>query len=142
MFLLPALSVPGTGLDLSRPFGLQPYYGHEVFRELLLADGELANLLAAMVPNLAMLLTLPSLWQSRGGQRRWLLRALAAVGLGTMAMGVLMPPITVSASGQDRFVQHLGIGFWAWSLSFACAATAIWLRNRRRARTAVEASTA
>ncbi len=109
---------------------------------MLLADGELANLLAAMVPNLAMLLTLPSLWQSRGGQRRWLLRALAVVGLGTMAMGALMPPITVSVNGQDPFVQHPGIGFWAWSLSFACAAAAIWLRNRRWARTAVEAPTA
>lgn len=130
-FLLPALFVPGTGLGLSRPFGLQPYYGHEVFRELLVADGELANLLAALVPNLAMLLTVPSLRESRGGQRRWSLRALATVAAGTVAIGVLMPPMTVTVFGQATFVQHPGIGFWAWSLSFVCAATAIWLRNRR-----------
>ncbi|MXW17600.1 MAG: hypothetical protein F4123_09865 [Gemmatimonadetes bacterium] len=141
-FLLPALSVPGNGLGLSRPVGLQPYYGYEVFRELLLADGELANLLAAMVPNLAMLLTLPSLLRARGGQGRWVLRTLAVVGAVTMAIGVLMPPMSVSVPGQPTFVQHPGIGFWAWSLSFVCAATAIWLRNRQWTSVGAERSTA
>lgn len=141
-FLLPALFVPGNGLGLSRPFGVQPYYGYEVFRELLVADGELANFLAALVPNLAMLLTLPSLLRSRGGQRRGLLRTLSVVALVTVAIGVLMPPISVSVPEQVTFVQHPGIGFWAWSVSFVCAATAIRLRNRQWASVGAERSTA
>ena len=92
-FLLPAFFVPGTGLGLSRPFGIQPYY-------------------------------------------------LTVFGLGTLAMAVLMPPVAVSVNGELAFAQHLGIGFWAWSLSFVCAASALWLRDRGRAMAKVEESTA
>ena len=141
-FLLPAFFVPGAGLGLSRPFGIQPYYGYEVFRELLLAGGELANVVSAVIPNLALVLTLPALLGTPGGQRRWLRWAVTMVGLGTLAMAVLMPPVAVSVNGELAFAQHLGIGFWAWSLSFVCAASALWLRDRGRAMAKMEASTA
>ena len=143
-FLLPAFFVPGTGLGLSRPFGIQPYYGFEIFWKLILlpVDGKLAGLLAAVIPNLALVLTLPAFLGTPGGQRRWLRWAVTMVGLGTLAMAVLMPPVAVSVNGELAFAQHIGIGFWAWSLSFVCAASALWLRDRGRAMAKVEESTA
>ncbi len=36
---------------------------------------------------------------------------------------------TSSLSAAELDEQHLGIGFWAWSLSFVCAAAALWLRD-------------
>lgn len=129
-FLLPAFFVPGAGLGLARPFGMEPYYGFEVFRNLLLGGGELGNLLAALTPNLAMVLTLMVLRGSPEARGRWLRRTLTAVGLGVMALGFMAPPIAVSANGEPTFAMHLGIGFWAWCLSIVVGAAALWIRDR------------
>lgn len=128
-FLLPAFFVPDAGLGLSRPFGLRPYYGYEVFLELLVADGELGNVLAALSPLVAMVVTLIPLRGRPAGRQRWLRYALSVIGVGAVALGFLVPPVAVSMAGEPGFAQHLGIGFWAWSLSFVCAAAALWLRD-------------
>ncbi len=132
-FLLPVFYVPEAGLSLARPFGIEPYYGYEVFWELLVADGELGNVLAALSPFVAMILTLIPLRGRPGGRRRWLRYALSVVGTGGLALGFMVPPVAVSQAGAAAFVQHLGIGFWAWSLSFVCAAAALWIRDHRGA---------
>ena len=130
-FLLPALFVPDARLDLSRPFGLRPYYGYEVFQELLVADGELFVIpvvLAVLSPCLAMLvISIPAL--RNNGRRAWTVMryALSVAGLGTLALGFV--PAHFVEHGELVFAQHLGIGFCAWSLSFVCAAAALWLRD-------------
>lgn len=136
--LLPAFYVPEAGLSLSRPFGIQPYYGFEVFWKLLVGDGELGNVLAALTPFVAMGLTLIPL-RGKAGGRRWLRYSLSVIGAGGVALGFMVPPIAVSQAGEPAFAQQLGIGFWAWSLSFVCAAAALWIRDRRGASAAVRA---
>jgi len=70
---------------------------------------------------------------------RW---ALTTVGLATLAVAFLMPPITILGNGWEPVKYRVGIGFWAWSLSFVCAASALWLRDRGRAAVKVKGSTA
>lgn len=132
-FLLPAFHVPEVGFGLARPFGFQPYYGFEVFRELLLADGEFGGVLAALSPLAAMLLTLIPLRGRPEGRQRWLRYALSIVGAGGVALGFMVPQVAVLVHGEPAFAQGLGIGFWAWSLSFVCAAAALWLRDHEGA---------
>jgi hypothetical protein len=136
-FLLPAFYVPEAGLGLARPLGIEPYYGYEVFWKLLVADGELGNVLAALTPFVAMLLTLIPLRGKPGTRRRWLRYALSVVGAGGVALGFMVPPVAVSQAGAAAFMQHLGIGFWAWSLSFVCAAAALWIRDHDGASAAI-----
>ena len=129
-FLLPTFSIPGP---LS-PVGT-PHYGFEVFWKLMWVDGELPNALAALIPNLILLLTLASLRERPVGRRRGLRWAVTTVGLVTLAIGFLMPPVTVvdlagSGLGTVFAGPGPGIGFWAWSLSFVCAASALWIRDR------------
>ncbi len=128
-FLLPVSFVPEAGIGLSRPFGLWPHYGYEVFWKLLVADGELGNVLAALVPLVAMVLTLVPRRDKPGRRPHRLRHLLSVVAAGTVAVGVLMPPLMVSVAGEPAVAQHLGIGFWAWSASFVCAAAALWLRD-------------
>ena len=134
-FLLPTVSMSGPGLGLTPPPGT-PIYGFEVFWKLLWADGGLPNALAALIPTLVLLLTLPALRGTPERRRRGLRWAVTTVGLVTLAMGFLMPPFTIvdlAGSGQGMVFAGPGIGFWAWSLSFVCAASALWIRDRGRA---------
>ena len=140
-FLLPAVSMSGPGLGLSRPPGT-PYYGYEVLWNLLWNGGELANLLVALIPNLVLVMTLPVLRGTPGGRGRGLRWGLTTVGLATLAMAFLMPPFEIVGNGWEPVIVRVGIGFWVWSLSFVCAASALWLRDRGRAAVKVEGSTA
>lgn len=127
-FLLPTFSEWGPGL----PRGT-PSYGYEVFWNLLWNGGQLPNLLAALIPNLVLVLTLPAL-RGRPERRRHGLRwALTTVGLLTLATAFLMPTIEIVGNGWEPVFIRPGIGFWAWSLSFVCAASALWIRDRGRA---------
>lgn len=130
-FVLPAHYTPDAGLGLTPPVGTWPYYGYDVFWRLLLAGGGFVGLLAAVVPNLAMVLTLAAIRGRARGHWRRMRRTLAILGLGTIAVGVLMPPMEVWIDGELAFTQHPGPGFWAWSLSFACTAAAFWWRDRQ-----------
>ena len=86
-FLLPTFSVSGAGLPVGTP-----QYGLEVFWNLLRNSGEPPNLLAALIPNLVLVLTLPALLGKAGGDGgaglRW---AVTTIGLLTLAMGFLLP---------------------------------------------------
>ena len=141
-FVLPAVYIPEAGLGLTRQFGTWPYHGYEVFRKLLLDDMEPAHMLAAVIPNLAMVLTLGAIRGRPGARRRRLRLMLAIQGLGTITIAVLTPTIEVWIDGEPAFTQLPGLGFWAWSLSFACAATALWWRDRKWAWARVRESTA
>ena len=132
-FLLPVFHVPEAGLSLSRPLGIQPYYGFEVFGESLGGDGKLfvkLGVLAALTPCLAMLVTsIPALRNVERWAWTVMRYALSVAGLGTLWLGFVAPPVHVAVNGEPGFAQHLGIGYWAWSLSFVCAAAALWLRD-------------
>lgn len=141
-FVLPVIYIPEAGLGLARQFGDWPYYGYEVFRKLLLDDMEFVHMLAATIPNLAMVLTLGAIRGRPGAPRRRLRHILAIQGLGTITIAVLTPTIEVWADGEFAYTQTLGPGFWVWSLSFACAATALWWRDREWALARVRESTA
>lgn len=136
-FLLPTFSVSGAGLPVGTP-----QYGLEVFWNLLRNSGEPPNLLAALIPNLVLVLTLPALLGKPGGRRRGLRWAVTTIGLLTLAMGFLLPTITIAGNGWEPVFARPGIGFWAWSLSFFCAACALRLRDRGRATARVAESTA
>lgn len=130
-FLLPAFFVPEAGLSLSRPFGIRPYFGYEVFWNLLVGDGELGGVLAALSPFVAMVLTsIPAAQKAERWAWVGIRYSLSVVALGTLALGLMAPAITVSVNGEPGVAQHLGIGFWAWSLSYVCAAAALWIRDR------------
>ena len=141
-FVLPTIYIPEAGLVLTRQLGAWPYYGYEVFWNLLLNDLELADMLAATIPNLAMVLTLGAIRRRPAAPRHRLRRMLAIQGLGTITIAVLTPTIEVWVDGEIAHTQLLGLGFWAWSLSFACAATALWWRDREWALARVRESTA
>lgn len=119
-----------------------PNYGYEVFWKLVWNGGGLFNLLAALIPNLVLVLTLPALRGRPGGRRRRLRWVVATVGLVTLAMAFLMPTIEIVGNGWEPVFARPGIGFRAWSLSFVCAASALWIRDRGRAAVKVEESTA
>jgi len=133
-FLLPTFFTSGPGLGLfSRPFATEPYFGYEVFWKLLSEDGELANVLAALIPNLVLVLTLPALRGKPGKRRRGLRWSLTTVGVATLALAFLAPRIEMRGNGWEPVFAELGIGFWVWSLSLVCAASALWLRDSGRA---------
>lgn len=142
-FLLPAFftSGPGPGL-FSRPFATEPYFGYEVFWKLLSEGGELSNVLAALIPNLLLVLTLPALRGTPGRSRRGLRWALTTVGLVTLALAFLAPQIEMRGNGWEPVFADLGIGFRVWSLSFVFAASALWLRDRDRVAVKSDESTA
>jgi len=139
-FLLPTFFMSGPGLGLfSQPFATEPYFGYEVFWRLLSEGGELANVLAALIPNLVLVLTLPAFRGKPGRRRRGLRWALTTVGLVTLALAFLAPQIEMRGNGWEPVFADLGIGFWVWSLSFVCAASALWLRDLGRVADAAEA---
>ena len=75
---------------------------------------------------------------------RWLRRLVGVLGLGGIVFGVVVTlrggaPITVGDG--PVYHRHLGFGYWAWVLSFACAAVALRLREPGRATDATDAVT-
>ena len=139
-FLLPVFASGFQTAD-----GMLPRYGVEAILRLL-ADGELPATLLALGPNLLMVVTLLGVSRSGRSWDRWLRRLLGFVGLVLLLIGVanLLWPASVSLNGGPpfhwpapspgtgtvHFQAFLGMGYWAWAVSFACAAAALWIRNR------------
>lgn len=107
-----------------------------------------------LLPVLTMLLTLPALLGLHllhGRSVRWLLtgvglwsveNAIDVAANGLSWFGFFCPPpgaVTIGIPPPPGFTPPY---VWAWSLSFVCTAAGLWLRDRQRARTAVEKSTA
>ncbi len=91
------------------------------------------------LPNLIVLLTIPTLRNARYLRSRWLARLLAgllgASGIFALAYGLVFsfwPEVILSALfGNPRFlIGSLGLGFWLWAGSLLPVATALVLRAR------------
>jgi len=110
------------------------------------------EILGALLPILAMLLTLPALLGLRLLRGRWVRRLLTSVGLWSVGNAIYIAAIgrswnTHMLSGLERIGIPYPPGYvppyvWAWWLSFVFAAIGLWLRDRQRVRAKVEKSTA
>ena len=124
-FLLPGFGTVGFGP--SHPnFGMS-YSGYE-FLHLALASGWVL----VVIPNLAMLVSLSAVGRVRRSIEAWLVLLLAATSASALGLGVfnLLRPLPIPVDGDLVIHAHLGPAYWAWSASFAMAATALWLRER------------
>ena len=95
-----------------------------------------------LLPDLTILLTFPALLGMRlfrGRGVRWL---LTGVGLWHVGIAIDVTAKGLSWYGTYSLVGSDMIGFYAWSLSFLCAAIGLWLRERRRAPVVADKSTA
>lgn len=123
-FVLPAVVLPAEAQVL----GVRGQYGYEVFWEGL----TFPNLFVALA-NLAMISTLSALWTARSSKPRRFLRSLhaigsAGIGLATLGTGILQ--VVGPVSSPDHGPAYPGPAYWAFSISFACVAVALWLRNK------------
>ena len=86
--------------------------------------------IVALLPNLAMAMTLPLLGRARRRIEGWLARVLGAVGASALGFGLLnlLRPLPVTVDGDLFMYGHLGPAYWVWVGSFALVATALWLR--------------
>ena len=112
---------------------------YEFLRDLgtaLVALGDVASMVwfgaAVLLPNLPLLMTLPTLLGSRRTDRRWLRRVLGGMGGVMLGLGVLrvVGPAPFPYADAAVALQYPGAGYWLWSGSFAFAAAALWLRGR------------
>lgn len=125
--------LPVVGFVFHPPGGMTPRYGYEIFGGLL--GTGIPGMPAVVISNGLMLLTLPEAAGRSVLPRRWLGRLAGFLGLGGIAFGVVVTlrggaPITVGDG--PAFYRHLGFGYWAWVLSFACVAAALRQRDRGR----------
>ena len=125
-----SFGLPGFGAVAFQPsspdFGLSAS-GWEFIR-LAVTDGWML----ALLPNLAMGMTLPMLGRARRRMEGWVGRVLGAVGVSALGFGVLtlLRPPAVSLDGDFVMYGHLGPAYWLWAASFLLVATAQWLRAR------------
>ena len=122
-----AMFAASAVLPVANVFGT-PYFGHEVFRDVLLnVRGEWPLTLI----NLAMVLTLPSLWGaglSCSRLLRWILGTVGVCCIGMVAFGTSM---ILANGGLASLLPH---GFlaavWCWGGSYICVANALRMRAR------------
>ena len=139
-FLLPALVTSGVVSSPSGGVVDFTAYGYEFFVRVF-REGELGPPLVVLLLNLPMLMTLPTLRRARRWKAPWLL--LGSVGVGALGFGILSlgwPP-TIMTDGVGG-PGYLGLGYWAWSASFVCAAVALLLRKRGWASARLDVSNA
>ena len=133
LFVL-SFMLPVVGFVFHPPGGRTPRYGYEIFEWVLRAG--VPGVLAVVIPNGLMLLTLPEPGGMSVLRPPWLGRLVGVLGLGGIVFGVVVTvrggaPIMVDDG--PAYYRHLGFGYWAWVLSFVCVAVALWLRDRGRA---------
>ena len=114
---------------------------HEVYWHIL-QYWPAREILRALLPGLAMLLAFPALLGMRLFRGRWVRWLVTGVGLWSVVSTISVTVKLVSWYGVSWFVASDLIGYWAWSLSFLCAAVGLWLRDRRKAPVMAEKSTA
>lgn len=141
-FFLPVSTWVETGLLDSNALAVlasasqRPY---EFLRDLMTAlvtMGDVPSMVwfgaAVLLPNLPLLMTLPTLLGSRRPDRRWLRRILGGMGAVLLGLGMLrvVSPAPFPYEEAAVALQYAGAGYWLWSASFALAAAALWLRRR------------
>ena len=123
--------------DLVALVGSQRPY--EFLRELMTAlvtMGDVVSMVwigaAVLLPNLPILMTLPTLLGSRRPDRRWLRWILGGMGVANLGLGMsrVFSPAPFPYEEAAVAHQYPGAGYWLWSASFALAAAALWLRGR------------
>lgn len=100
----------------------------------ILQDWSAVDLVQTLIPELAMILTLPALLGPHPFPGRWVRWLLAGVGLWSVGAGLIVSAALAWHGALSLFGAEL-IGYWARSLSFVSAAAALWLRDRERAGT-------
>ena len=124
-FFLPGFGT--VGFEPPHPdFGLS-FSGYESLR-LALTNGWILTVL----PNLAIVLTLPAIGRARRWIERGLGRVLGALGASALALGAfnLLRPLPIPVDGDLVVHGHLGPAYWVWSAAFGVVAAALWLRDR------------
>lgn len=124
-FLLPSFGT--VGFEASHPNFRMSVSGWECLL-IALTNGWIL----AVLPNLAMIMTLAALGRARRSIEAWLGRILAVAGASAIGLGAfnLLRPLAIPLDGGLVAHGHLGPAYWTWSASFAVAATALWLRDR------------
>lgn len=124
-FLLPGFAI--VAFQGSNPsFGVSAS-GWEFLR-LALGNGWIV----ALLPAVAMAMTLPLFGRARRRMEGFLTLVLAAVAASTLGLGLLnlLRPLPVTLDGELFMYGHLGAAYWVWVGSFALVAAALWLRAR------------
>ena len=125
-----SLLLPWTGLNLLIEL-LSDYGGYGRLGGFHVFLRFLGSLSLAVLPNVAMMLTIPALVGRRIAGRRWLPRFLALSGVAALGLGIFM---SLDQPLEFMGVRELfGVGYWTWAASLVCAATALRLRARERA---------
>ena len=125
-----SLLLPGFGSVAFRPSN--PSFGVSAsgweFLRLALGNGWIV----ALLPAVAMAVTLPLLGRARRRMEGWLALVLGAVAASALGFGLqnLLRPLPVTVDGDLFMYGHLGAAYWAWSGSFLLVAAALWLRAR------------
>ena len=124
-----SLLLPGFGSVVFQPSG--PSLGVSAagweFLRLALGNGWIV----ALLPNLAMAMTLPLLGRARRRMEGWLVLVLGAVAASALGFGVinLLRPLPVTVDGDLFMYGHLGAAYWTWVGSFVLVSTALRLRG-------------
>ena len=141
-FFLPVSTWVETGLldpDALAVLAYAAQRPYEFLRDLMTAlvtMGDVPSMVwfgaAVLLPNLPLLMTLPTLLGSRRPDRRWLRWVLGGMGVVLPGLGMLrvFSPAPFPYPEAAVALQYPGAGYWLWSGSFAFAAAALWLRGR------------
>ena len=121
------------------PVGIREVdHGYQLVQETVFAGGVLLPQVLAFVllPNLAMLMTIPVLLGGKPPIARCLKWVLGLAGIG--AMGTVAVVLSIVATGPQSpgffaGIARFGTGYWTWAASLAFVAVALHLRARERA---------
>ena len=126
-----SFGLPVTGLEILSDYGSYARAtGFEVFIR------SLGSLSLAVLPNVAMLLTIPAFRGRRLVGGRWLRRFLAFSGVAALGLGIVLSvdhALEILEIVGTSVRALFGVGYWAWAASFICVATALRLRGGGRA---------
>ena len=117
--------LPVAGLEFLSGYGS---YGRASGFEVFLRWLPRPELFLAVVPNFAMLLTIPALWGGRFARARWLRRFLGLAGACALGVGIILSLDHAAQAVSPAIRALFGTGYWTWAASFVVVATGLRLR--------------
>ena len=120
--------LPVAGLEFLSGYGS---YGRASGFEVFLRWLARPELFLAVVPNFAMLLTIPALRGGRLARGRWLRRFLGLAGAGALGVGVILSLDHAAHAVSPHIRALFGTGYWTWAASFVVVAAALRLRDSK-----------